>query len=93
VKKGKKSEEKNTSPAKSGKETKALVYYGACDLRLQGWPKPKAGQGKVIVKAILSTICGSELHMFNGCSLSRRGPSLLKLLLVHFEEVWRWRQD
>jgi alcohol dehydrogenase len=45
---------------------KALVYYGPYDLRVEERPKPKAGPGDVIVKVIISTICGSELHMLRG---------------------------
>jgi alcohol dehydrogenase len=45
---------------------KALVYYGPHDLRVEERPKPKPGPGDVTVKVILSTICGSELHMLHG---------------------------
>lgn len=51
---------------KDSSTMKALVYYGPYDLRLEEKPKPKAGSGDVIVKVILSTICGSELHMLHG---------------------------
>lgn len=55
---------------------KALVYHGPYDFRLEERPKPKAGPGDVVVRVVLSAICGSELHMLHGRHDARQGVIL-----------------
>lgn len=55
---------------------KALVYHGPHDFRLEKRPKPKAGPGDAVVRVILSTICGTELHILHGTHDARKGVIL-----------------
>lgn len=55
---------------------KALVYHGPHDFRLEDRPIPKAGPGEAVVKVILSTICGTELHMLHGSHDAKEGVVL-----------------
>jgi alcohol dehydrogenase len=59
-----------------GDGMKALVYHGPYDFRLEERPKPQAGPGDVVVKIVLSAICGSELHMLHGRHDARKGVIL-----------------
>ena len=46
---------------------KALVYYGARDVRVSEVPDPKIEQPTdVLVRITTTNICGSDLHMYEG---------------------------
>lgn len=46
---------------------KAFVYYGPEDGRLQDVPVPQiSAADDVIVRVELSTICGSDIHIWGG---------------------------
>jgi glutathione-independent formaldehyde dehydrogenase len=46
---------------------KALVYYGAKDVRVSEVPDPKVEQPTdVLVRITTTNICGSDLHMYEG---------------------------
>lgn len=40
---------------------KAAVYYSNRDVRIEEMPKPKAGEGELLVKVKASSICGSDV--------------------------------
>jgi len=43
---------------------KAMLVYGARDLRLAEWPKPEPGPGEVLVRVKSVGICGSDVHNY-----------------------------
>lgn len=46
---------------------KAFIYYGPGDGRLEDVPVPQILEGDdIIVKVVLSTICGSDIHILGG---------------------------
>ncbi|MFL5759425.1 MAG: zinc-dependent alcohol dehydrogenase [Thermomicrobiales bacterium] len=46
---------------------KALVYHGAEDVRVEDCPKPVIGDSTdAVVRITLTTICGSDLHLYHG---------------------------
>jgi threonine dehydrogenase-like Zn-dependent dehydrogenase len=45
----------------------AAVYYGSKDIRVESVPRPLiTDPGDAIIRITLSTICGSDLHFYNG---------------------------
>ena len=55
---------------------KALVYLGPRRMELQEVAEPVAGPGDVVIDAVVSAVCGSDLHGFREAS-SRRIPPLV----------------
>jgi Threonine dehydrogenase and related Zn-dependent dehydrogenases len=55
---------------------KALVYLGPRRMELQEVPEPVAGPGDVVIDAVVSAVCGSDLHGFREAS-PRRIPPLV----------------
>ena len=55
---------------------KALVYLGPRRMELQDVAEPVAGPGDVVIDAVVSAVCGSDLHGFREAS-SRRIPPLV----------------
>lgn len=45
---------------------KAAVFHGKDNIRLDEVPVPKAGYGEAIVKTTLTTICGTDVHIWRG---------------------------
>jgi len=46
---------------------KALVYHGNEDVRVEERPKPVlGGPGDALVRVTMTTICGSDLHLYHG---------------------------
>lgn len=43
---------------------RATVFHGADDIRLEEMPIPKAGYGEAVVKVALTTICGTDIHIW-----------------------------
>jgi glutathione-independent formaldehyde dehydrogenase len=53
---------------------KALVYYGARDVRVSEMPDPKIEQPTdVLVRITTTNICGSDLHMYEGRTDMEKG--------------------
>ena len=52
---------------------RALVYLGPRRMELQEVPDPVAGPGEVVIDAVVSAICGSDL---TGSGRQARGGSL-----------------
>ena len=47
---------------------KAAVLYGVKDIRLEEVPDPTIGPNEVLIRTILSGVCGSDVHMWDGRS-------------------------
>lgn len=46
---------------------KALVYYGAKDVRIEDKPKPQIKEREdIILKVTTTALCGSDLHLYHG---------------------------
>ena len=45
---------------------RANVFHDVNDLRVESVPMPRAGVGEAIVKIVLTTICGTDLHIARG---------------------------
>jgi len=45
---------------------KALVFRAANDIRIEEVPVPRAGFGEAVIRVTLTTICGTDLHIFKG---------------------------
>jgi threonine dehydrogenase-like Zn-dependent dehydrogenase len=45
---------------------RANVFHDVNDLRVESVPMPRAGVGEAIVKILLTTICGTDLHIARG---------------------------
>ena len=47
---------------------KAVCWYGKGDVRVETVPEPKILNPRdAIIKVTLSAICGSDIHLYNGC--------------------------
>jgi len=45
---------------------KALVFRGPNQVGIEEVPVPKAGPGETVIRVTLTTICGTDLHIFRG---------------------------
>jgi alcohol dehydrogenase len=45
---------------------RALVFGGVNKINLDNVPIPKAGPGEAVIRVTLTTICGTDLHIFRG---------------------------
>lgn len=45
---------------------KALVFHAANDIRVQELAVPHAGFGEAVIQVMLTTICGTDLHILKG---------------------------
>src|SRR5690348_2689799 len=45
---------------------KALVFHAAKDIRVEQVAVPRAGFGDAVIRVTLTTICGTDLHIFKG---------------------------
>jgi alcohol dehydrogenase len=52
--------------AKASTTMRAVVFYGANDIRLEQVPKPKPAAGEALIRITLTTICGTDLHIVRG---------------------------
>ena len=51
-----------------GRTMKAVCWYGKGDVRVETVPEPKILNPRdAIIKVTLSAICGSDVHLYNGC--------------------------
>ena len=49
---------------------KALTWHGTHDVRVDTVPDPRIQDpGDAILKVTATAICGSDLHLYNGCLL------------------------
>ncbi|GJJ10853.1 hypothetical protein Clacol_005081 [Clathrus columnatus] len=65
-----------------GSKMKALVWYGIEDVRMDYVPiSDITDDDDVIVKVTGTTICGSDLHLYDN-ALSRRSPSLVVNVII-----------
>ncbi len=55
---------------------KALVYRGAGDVRLEARPEPVAGGGEVVVRPLLTGLCGTDRAIVAGRYAARPGTVL-----------------
>jgi 2-desacetyl-2-hydroxyethyl bacteriochlorophyllide A dehydrogenase len=62
---------------------KALVFQGPEKVELREVPVPKPGFGEVVIQVTLTTICGTDLHIFRGEYPVKRG------LVIGHEPVGR----
>src|ERR1700674_5566628 len=51
---------------KSTTTMKALVFRGPNQIAIEQVPIPKAGPGEAVIRVTLTTICGTDLHIFKG---------------------------
>ncbi|MFQ6096069.1 MAG: zinc-binding dehydrogenase, partial [Candidatus Bathyarchaeia archaeon] len=58
------------------KTTKAAVWYGGKDIRIEEVPEPDLGLNDVLVRVKAVGVCGSDLHAYEGIS-KRRVPPLV----------------
>ncbi len=45
---------------------KATVFHGRNNLRVEEVPRPHAGAGEAVIRIMLTTICGTDLHIVRG---------------------------
>jgi threonine dehydrogenase-like Zn-dependent dehydrogenase len=45
---------------------KALVFHGKNDIRVEEVPRPRASVGEAVIRIMLTTICGTDLHIVRG---------------------------
>ncbi len=45
---------------------KALVFHGLNDIAVEHVPVPRANFGEAVIRVTLTTICGTDLHIFKG---------------------------
>src|SRR5246500_6005506 len=45
---------------------KANVFKGKDDIRIEEVQRPQAGVGEAVIRVILTTICGTDLHILRG---------------------------
>lgn len=55
---------------------RALVYHGAGDVRLEDRPAPVAGPGEVVVRPLLTGLCGTDRAIVAGRYAARPGTVL-----------------
>lgn len=48
------------------KKMKANVFHGKNNIRVEEVEKPEAGNGEVVIRITLTTICGTDLHIVRG---------------------------
>lgn len=59
---------------------KAMVFHGPRDFRYDDYPEPKlSGERDMIIRVEKCSICGSDLHMYNGKKLGPLDYSLVKM--------------
>jgi len=57
---------------------KAVCWYGSGDVRVETVPEPKILNPRdVIVKVTLAAICGSDIHLYDGCIPTMRKGDIL----------------
>jgi alcohol dehydrogenase len=56
----------NKSTFELPKEMKALVFRKANEVALESVPIPHAGTGEAVVRVMLTTICGTDIHILKG---------------------------
>ena len=57
---------------------KAVCWYGSGDVRVETVPEPKILNPRdAIVKVTLAAICGSDIHLYDGCIPSMRKGDIL----------------
>lgn len=57
---------------------KAVCWYGTHDVRVESVPEPKLlNHHDALVKITLSAICGSDLHLYDGCIPSMKKGDIL----------------
>jgi threonine dehydrogenase-like Zn-dependent dehydrogenase len=57
---------------------KAACWYGVGDVRVRDVPEPEIlNPGDAVVKVSLSAICGSDLHLYDGCIPAMREGDIL----------------
>ena len=44
----------------------ALIFHGPGQIALEEIPSPTPGNGEVVVRVTLTTICGTDLHILHG---------------------------
>ena len=45
---------------------RANVFYGVNEFRVEEVEKPRAGIGEAVIRVMLTTICGTDLHIVRG---------------------------
>ncbi len=45
---------------------RATVFHGPNHIKLEEVPRPHAGSGEAVIRITLTTICGTDLHIFRG---------------------------
>lgn len=61
---------------------KAVVFHGPHDFRYEDYPEPKlSSERDLIIRVCKCSICGSDLHMYNGKQL---GPIDYSQVKIHF---------
>jgi L-iditol 2-dehydrogenase len=45
---------------------RAAVFHGVDDIRLEDVPRPHAGPGQAVIRVTMTTICGTDLHIYEG---------------------------
>lgn len=56
---------------------RALVYYGARDIRVSEVEEPEPGKGDVLIRVIACGICGSDVHGYLGITGRRIPPMIM----------------
>jgi threonine dehydrogenase-like Zn-dependent dehydrogenase len=57
---------------------KAVCWYGTSDVRVETVPEPKLLNPRdAIIRITLSAICGSDIHLYNGCIPTMREGDIL----------------
>jgi len=44
---------------------KAVVLHGADDMHVEAWPRPAPGQGEVLLKVEVASICGTDVKVLH----------------------------
>ena len=44
---------------------KAVVLHGADDMHVEAWPRPVPGQGEVLLKVEVASICGTDVKVLH----------------------------
>jgi threonine dehydrogenase-like Zn-dependent dehydrogenase len=47
-------------------QMRANVFHGVNDLRVEAVARPRAGAGEAVIRVVLTTICGTDLHIARG---------------------------
>jgi threonine dehydrogenase-like Zn-dependent dehydrogenase len=75
---------------------KAFCWHGVRDVRLDSVPDPVIlNPGDIIIRTSLVAICGSDLHLYDGCIPAMRKGDI-RLPLTHWPfgyEIFRNKQD